>query len=91
MDKMAMISKMTDSIKADPALDVSEWKTTLHFKAGALEKMTLEDSNAIEIEGMPELKEGELISFSLVSIMNFLLISSFLKFSRIHFPASCSS
>lgn len=55
-----MISKMTDSIKTDPALDVSEQKNTLQFKADELERITLEDLNAIEMEGMPEPKEGEL-------------------------------
>lgn len=68
MSKMQMINQMKENIKADPALDVSEWQNTLHFKAGELEKMELIDLNPIEIEGMPEGKEGDLTAVEMAVV-----------------------
>lgn len=71
MSKMNMITKMIDSIKADPSLDVSEWKNTPHLKAGILEKMEIEDLNAIEIDSMPEPEEGEMATNRNVNRLRF--------------------
>ncbi len=68
MSKMQMINQMKENIKADPALDVSEWQNTLHFKAGELEKMELVDLNPIEIKGMPERKEGDLTAVEMAVV-----------------------
>lgn len=80
-DKIKMLTLMTDRIKADPALDVSDWKNTLHFKAGELEKMELENLNEIEIEGLAEPEEGDLspVEMTVVAVSQCYAITLYLQ------------